>query len=39
VPLSRVNLEGPKPTMPQVTKEMLERMPIFLFPPSQSGSG
>jgi hypothetical protein len=39
VPLSTIHLEGAKPMMPMGTKERLARMPIFLFPPSDSGSG
>jgi hypothetical protein len=39
VPLSRVKLDSPKPMMPLVNKERLARMPIVLFPLSDSGSG
>jgi sporulation protein YlmC with PRC-barrel domain len=39
VPLSRVKLDSPKPMMPLANKERLARMPIVLFPLSDSGSG
>jgi hypothetical protein len=39
VPLNTIHLEGDKAVMARATRERLARMPIFLFPPSQSGSG
>ncbi len=39
VPLSSIHLDGPKPMMPMTTKDKLAKMAIFLFPPSDSGSG
>ena len=39
VPLSHINLEGPKPMMAGATKQMLTSMPVFLFPPDMNQHG
>jgi len=39
VPLGTIDAAGPQAVMPEATKESLRAMPLFLFPPSDSGSG
>ena len=39
VPLSHINLDGPKPMMAGATKQMLTSMPVYLFPPDMNQHG
>jgi sporulation protein YlmC with PRC-barrel domain len=39
VPLSHINLDGAKPMMAGATKQMLAKMPVFIFPPDMNARG